>query len=56
MPVYKINYMNVEWQAVAQLVEALRYTLEGRCFDSRPNPSCRTQPIRETSTRDVSWG
>jgi len=56
--------------AVAQLVEALHYKLEGCGFDSRGvigifywhNPSGRTmalgstQPVIETSTRDISWG
>ena len=58
-------------QAVAQLVEALRYKPEGRGFDSRwchwiffhwYNRSGRTmalestQPLTEMSTRNVSWG
>jgi hypothetical protein len=56
--------------AVAQLVEALRYKLEGRGFDSRcghwdfslSNPFGRimtlgsTQPLAVMSTRNVSWG
>ena len=56
--------------AVAQLVEALRYKLEGRGFDSRwchwiffidIIPSGRTmalgltQPLTEMSTRNISW-
>ena len=55
---------------VAQLVEALRYRPEGRGFDSRwglwifhgLNPSERTvalgstQPLKEVSTRNISWG
>jgi hypothetical protein len=56
MQVYKINYMKVEWHAVALFVEARRYAPEGRGFDSRLNPSCRTQPVTEVSTRDISWG
>ena len=54
---------------MAQLVEALRYKSEGRGFDSRwchleffiDNPSGRTmalgltQPLTETSTRNISW-
>jgi hypothetical protein len=50
--------------AVAQLVEALRYKSEGRGYDPRwrDNPSGRTmamrstQPPREMSTRNTSWG
>jgi hypothetical protein len=52
--------------AVAQLVEALRYKPEGRGFDSRwchwHNPFGRTmalgstQPLKEMSTRNISWG
>jgi hypothetical protein len=56
--------------AVTQLVEALRYKLEGHGFDSRwcqreiclHNPSgCTmalglTQPLTEMSTRNISWG
>jgi hypothetical protein len=53
--------------AVAQLVEALRYKLAGRGFDSR---CCHwlffffcgtmalgsTQPLTEMSARSISWG
>jgi hypothetical protein len=51
--------------AVARLVEALRYKPEGRGFDSRWyhwNFSGRamdlglTQPLTEMSTRNISWG
>ena len=54
--------------AVAQLVQALRYKLEGRRFDGVTgtfqwhNPSgCTmalglTQPLTEMSTRNISWG
>jgi hypothetical protein len=56
MQVHKINYMHVECHAVAQLVEALRYAPEDRGFDSRLNHSCRTQPVTEMSSRDISWG
>jgi hypothetical protein len=54
--------------AVAQLVEALRYKPEGRGFDSRlchwnfsflPGRTMTlgsTQPIRDMSTRNISWG
>jgi hypothetical protein len=52
---------------VAQLVEALRYTLEGRGFDSdgvigifhfsgRTMALGLTQPVTEMSTRNISWG
>jgi hypothetical protein len=44
--------------AVAQLVEALRYKLEGRRFDSRRgrNMALRSnQPLTKMSTRDISW-
>jgi hypothetical protein len=55
--------------AVTQLVEALRYKTEGREFDSggvigifhRLNPCGRntalgsTQPLIETSNRNISW-
>ena len=50
---------------MAQLVEAQRYKLEGRGFDSRLcqwNPSRRimahglTQPVTEMITRNISWG
>jgi hypothetical protein len=49
---------------VAQLVEELRYKLEGLGFDSQwsLNPSGRivalgsTQPVTEMSTRTPSWG
>jgi hypothetical protein len=44
--VYKIDYINAGWRAVAQLVEARRYAPEGRGFDSRLNP-CHTQPVTE---------
>jgi hypothetical protein len=41
--------------AVAQLVEALRYKPESRCFDSRwLNPFCRL--LTEISTRNISLG
>jgi len=57
-------------RAVAQLVEAQRYNLEGRGFDSDGvneifhwhNSSGRTmalgltQPLTEMSTRNISWG
>jgi len=54
--------------AVAQLVQALRYTLEGRRFDARwgiyhwLNPSGRTATLGSTqlltkmSTTDIFWG
>ena len=56
--------------AVTQLLDALRYKLEGRGFDSRwchwnfhwRNPSDRTmalglnQKLTEMSTRNISWG
>jgi hypothetical protein len=50
---------------LAQLVEALRYEPEGRGFDAIfhwHDPSGRTmilgstQPLREMSTRNISWG
>jgi hypothetical protein len=58
------------WYAIAQLVEALRYKPEGRGFDTRwchwnfslalsfwPHygPGL-TQPLKEMSTRNISWG
>jgi hypothetical protein len=54
-----------EADAVAQLVEALRYKPEGRGFDSRwshwnfsliPKALVSTQPLTEMSTRNISWG
>ena len=61
------KFMNIPvLTAVAQLVEPLRYKLEGREFDSRLcpwyNPSGRTvalgstQAIKQMSTRNISWG
>jgi len=48
---------------VAQLLEALRYKPEGRRFDSLDFffdinlPALgSTQPVNETSTRNISWG
>ena len=49
---------------VAQLVEALRYKLKGRGFDSRLSHNLSgcsvtlglTQPLTEMSTRNISWG
>jgi hypothetical protein len=52
---------------VAQLVEALRYKLEGRRFDSRWShwnfsltgrtvALGSTEPLTEMSTRNISWG
>jgi len=44
-------------QDVAQSVEALRYKLEGRGFDSgRTMVLGSTQPLTEISTGNVSWG
>ena len=46
---------------MAQLVEALRYKLEGHGFDSRWCPSDSnmalglTEPLTEISTRNISW-
>ena len=56
MQAYKINYMKVEWHAVAQLLDARRYAPEDRGLDSRLNPSCRAQPVTEVSARGISWG
>ena len=64
------EYLSKRGQAVAQLVDALRYMHEGRGFDSRlefetfhwHNPSYRTialgctQPLREMSTNIISLG
>ena len=41
---------NLCWCAMVQLVEALCYKSEGRCFDSMSS----TQPLREMSTRNIS--
>ena len=49
---------------VAQLVEALQYKSEGRGFDLEIPEICHshnmalgsTQPLREMSTRNISWG
>jgi hypothetical protein len=53
----------IQGHSVAQLVEELRYKLQGRRFDSR---WCHwnfsgtmalglTQPLTEMSTRNISW-
>jgi len=56
--------------AVAQLVEALRYKLEGLDFDSqwchwnfywhnfssRTVALAQTHPVTDKSTRNISWG
>jgi hypothetical protein len=59
-----LRFLIRSWgHAVAQLVEKLRYKLEGRGFDYRwCHPSGRnmalgwTQPLTEMSTRNISWG
>jgi len=40
-------------RAVARLVEALRYKIEGRGLDSC---WCRLSLLTEMSTRNISWG
>jgi len=64
-----LSFMRLGY-GVAQLVEAQRYRPEGHGFDSRwglwifhgLNPSGRTvalgptQPLKEVSTRNISWG
>ena len=59
-----LRFLISSWgHAVAQLVETMRYKLEGRGFDSRwCHPSgCTvalglTQNLTEMSTRNISWG
>jgi hypothetical protein len=49
---------NQTGHAVAQLVEALRYKLEGREFETsdRTMTLKSTEPLTEISTRIISWG
>jgi hypothetical protein len=68
--IYIHTHTIIRGHVVAQLVEALRYKLEGRVFDSRScywnfhwhNISGRTmalgstQPLTEMSSRNISWG